>query len=69
MSATENPIKKRPTHAIWQVMGEKEKARWIRIGAVFPHRDGKGFTPIYDVFPIGGHTVIRAIKPQEAKGQ
>ena len=30
---TKNNDTKRPTHVIWQVIGESAKARWIRVGA------------------------------------
>ena len=32
----------RPSHIIWQVIGEGDKSRWTRIGAAWPNRDGKG---------------------------
>lgn len=63
------PERKRPTHVIWQVIGEGDKARWIRIGAVFPHDDGKGFTPLYDVFPVAGRTVMRVVKPKPVEAK
>lgn len=59
---------KRPTHAIYQVIGEGEKARWIRIGAAWANRDGKGFTLKFDALPITGRTVIRAVEEREDNG-
>jgi hypothetical protein len=57
MTTTTEP--KRPTHLIWQVIGEGEKARWIRVGAGWPNRDGKGFTLKFDAYPVAGRTVVR----------
>ncbi len=50
---------KRPSHAIWQVIGQGEQARWIRVGAAWTNRDGKGFTLKFDAYPVAGRTVIR----------
>lgn len=58
---------KRPTHVIWQVIGEGDKARWIRVGAAWTNRDGKGFTLKFDAYPALGRTIIREIaEPGEA---
>lgn len=50
---------KRPTHTIWQVIGEGENARWIRVGAAWSNRDGKGLTLRFDAYPVTGRTVVR----------
>jgi hypothetical protein len=55
---------KRPTHAIFQVVGESDKARWIRVGAAWPNKDSKGFTLKFDAYPVVGRTVIREITEQ-----
>lgn len=60
---------KRPTHAIYQVVGEGEKARWIRVGAAWANKDGKGLNLKFDAHPVVGRTVIREVTEQdEAKG-
>lgn len=59
---------KRPTHAIFQVIGEGDKARWIRIGAAWANRDGKGFNLKFDAYPAHGRTVIRAVEEREENG-
>lgn len=57
--------KKRPSHAIYVVYGEKEKARWVKIGAAFPNRDNKGLSLLFDAYPAaGGRTVLREIGDQ-----
>jgi hypothetical protein len=58
---TEQNTKKRPTHAIWQVIGEKEKSRWTRVGIAFTNRDGKGLLLAFDAFPVTGRTILREI--------
>lgn len=52
----------RPTHAIYQVIGEGEKSYWNRIGAAWPNKDGKGFSMKFDAFPMHGRTVLREIE-------
>ena len=44
------------------VVEEGKKAPWTRIGAAFPHKDGKGFNVVVDVFPLTGRYVIRQIE-------
>lgn len=56
-----NNTKKTPSHIIWQVIGEKDKARWIRVGAAWTHRDGKGQLLIFDSYPVVGRTVLREV--------
>jgi hypothetical protein len=52
---------KRPTHILWQVNGEGEKARWTRIGAAWPNKDGKGLNLVFEALPLTGRTVIREL--------
>lgn len=62
---TNTHTKKQPTHVIWQVIGEKDQARWIRVGAAWSNRDGKGFTLAFDAYPVAGRTVLRALTREE----
>ncbi|QCI63953.1 hypothetical protein [Phreatobacter stygius] len=55
----------RPSHIIWQVIGETGKARWIRVGAGWANKDGKGLTLKFDAYPVAGRTVIRELTEQE----
>jgi hypothetical protein len=55
-----------PTHIIWQVIGEARKARWIRVGAGWTNRDGKGMNLMFDAYPMVGRTVIREVAEPEA---
>jgi hypothetical protein len=59
---------KRPTHAIWQVVGEiegKRKGRWQRVGSAWTHKDNKGMRLVFDSFPMSGRTVIREVTEQD----
>lgn len=59
---TDNKKPTPPTHTIYQVIGEKDNARWIKVGSGWVHRkDGKGLNLIFDSYPIIGRTVIREI--------
>ena len=59
----------RPTHAIWQVTGDGEKARWSRIGAAWMHNDTKGANLKFDSFPLTGRVVVREITAQDETGE
>jgi hypothetical protein len=62
--SNETTEKKGPSHVIWQVIGETDKARWIRVGAGWTNRDGKGLTLRFDAYPVAGRTVVREITEQ-----
>lgn len=60
-----NPSKK-PTHRAYAVKGDGENAIWREIGALWPHKDGKGFNIKLDVIPIDGSDIaIRVIEPKQ----
>ena len=59
----------RPTHAIWQVNGEGDKARWTRVGAAWLHKDTKGANLKFDAFPMTGRVVVREITEQDNTGE
>ncbi len=53
-----------PTHEVFLVrkgIKEGDKAFWNKVGAAWPHKDGKGFNVSLD-----GDLVIRERKPKEA---
>ena len=46
--------------------GREIKSHWTRIGAVFPHKDGKGFTLcIRSGLAVSGDVMIREPLPEE----
>jgi hypothetical protein len=59
--------KKLPTHRAYFIKGEGDNARWLELGAVWAHSDGKGFDVVLEVVPVGGFNgrlTLRAIKPK-----
>lgn len=60
---------KRPTHGIYQVHGEGDKARWTKIGAAWLHKDTKGANMQFDALPLTGRVVMRELTEQDATGQ
>jgi hypothetical protein len=50
----------RPTHGIYQVTGEGDKARWLKIGAAWLHSD---------TMPLKGRIVVRELTEKEAASE
>ena len=65
MSDERNP--KGPSHIAYQVRAggneQEDKSYFNRVGAAFPHKDGKGMTVELDAMPVNGRIVLRT--PQE----
>jgi len=59
-----------PSHLVYHVEERKdnESGHWTKIGAMWPHQDGKGWNMQLDFLPIGstGKVTIRANEPREA---
>lgn len=64
---TEPKAKRKPTHAVYHVRGEGEKAYWTKIGAAWLHEDKEGLNVSLDYVPVGdaGRLVIRINKADE----
>lgn len=66
---------KQPTHTIWQVIdarrdrdgGKIGEDRWIRVGAAWENKDGKGMNVQFDSYPVVGRISIREVGDREAK--
>lgn len=65
---TEQKQINRPTHIIWQVIGEGEEAFWNRLGAGWANSDGQGISLRFDAYPVVGRTVIRVNKEKSEDG-
>jgi hypothetical protein len=65
MNAKKTNQSKRPTHAIFQVIGEGKKGRWLRVGAGWANKDGKGLLLVFDAYPVVGRTIIREVTEKE----
>lgn len=57
---------RRPTHRLYTVTGEGDKANWQEIGAAWPNRDGEGFSITFTAIPLTGHIVMRTAKERPA---
>ena len=63
---------KKPTHRAFIVkkFNDKEgteKSRWLDIGSVWTHRDGKGFDVNLEAVPLDGRIVIRLDEPKSSR--
>ncbi len=70
MTNTTNTGQK-PTHELFAVKdgAESKKAFWTKIGAAWPHKDGKGLSLKFDFYPAGGQSIqLRVIKAEAGKG-
>ena len=61
MSTDNKTNSNKPTHGIYQVIGDDDNARWFRVGSAWMHKDLKGINLKFDSFPLSGRTVIREI--------
>ena len=63
---TPTAASKSPSHVVYQVRDrEGGKGFFTRIGAAWPHKDGKGFNIQIDAIPLDGRLTLRVVS--EAK--
>ena len=50
-----------PAYFLYQVRDKEgqDKGYWTKIGAAWPHKDGKGFRLKFDAFPLNGVVEMR----------
>lgn len=60
------PARNLPSHGVFTVEGEGERAFWTRVGAAWPHQDGEGFNVTLTALPLTGRLVIRTRTEKEA---
>ena len=61
---------KAPTHEIFHVVGDGDKARWTKIGVGWAHQDGDGLNLAINYTPlIAGRTVVRTAGRKQEAGQ
>lgn len=59
-TTTDTASRKSPSHIAHHVRDRDGKeAFWTRIGAAWPHADGKGFNIQLDVAPLDGRVTLR----------
>jgi len=61
----------KPAYIAYHVRNNDEQGEgfWTRIGATFPHKDGKGFNLLLDVFPLDGKITLRVPSEKTAKSE
>ncbi|WP_316859765.1 hypothetical protein [uncultured Cohaesibacter sp.] len=66
--ASDTKHDKAPTHEVFHVVGDGDKARWNKIGVGWAHQDGAGLNLAINYTPlVDGKTIIRkAGRKQEA---
>ncbi|PRD44511.1 hypothetical protein C5748_07395 [Phyllobacterium phragmitis] len=58
------PAKNTPSHGVFLVEGEGDRAFWTKIGCAWQHGDGEGFNVALSALPISGRLVIRSKKEE-----
>jgi hypothetical protein len=61
-AATAEP--KTPAFQAWHVTNKGDDSFWTKVGAAWPHRDGKGLSLILSVIPMNGQIVLREPLPK-----
>lgn len=59
------PAKNYPSHGVFVVEGDGDRAFWTKIGSAWAHGDGQGFNVQLSAIPVGGRLIIRARKDGE----
>lgn len=68
-SQTQNETKA-PTHEVFHVVGDGDKARWTKIGVGWAHKNGDGLNLALNYHPtISGRTVVRKATRKQEVGQ
>jgi len=61
-NSNETSPSKIPSHAVYQVRDrEGQKGIFTRIGAAWPHKDGKGYNLQLESVPLDGRVTLRVI--------
>jgi hypothetical protein len=58
-TTTASTEQKTPAFQAWHVTNKGDDSFWTKVGAAWPHRDGKGLSLILSVIPISGQIVLR----------
>ena len=56
---------KTPAFQAWHVTNKGDDSIWTKVGAAWPHRDGKGLSLIHSVIPMNGQIVLRTPSPKQ----
>ena len=55
-----------PSHIAYTVREGQDRSFWTRIGSVWPHADGNGFSLQLEAFPIDGRVTLRVASEPKA---
>ena len=69
MTETDTTTPNRPSHRLFHVTGEGEQANWTRIGAAWPHKDGKGFNIELEYLPQKPGRIVLRKQAEQGAGQ
>ncbi len=64
-------MENKPTHYVYHIIERTQDASdektgfWTKIGAAWPHKDGKGFTVSIDAIPLNGRLILREPQQEE----
>ena len=62
---TETATGSKPTHEVFHVVGDGDKARWAKIGVGWTHQKGDGLNLVVNYTPlVPGRTVVLKYKPK-----
>lgn len=67
---TQETNSRKPTHEVFAVEAGTNggKSFWTKIGAAWPHEDGKGFSVKLALLPVAGQTIqLRVVEPRGPK--
>jgi hypothetical protein len=56
---------KMPAFQAYHVTNKGDDSFWTKVGAAWPHRDGKGLSLILSVIPMNGQIVLREPLPKQ----
>jgi hypothetical protein len=56
---------KTPAFQAYHVTNKGDDSFWTKVGAAWPHRDGKGLSLILSVIPMNGQIVLRQPLPKQ----
>jgi len=59
------PTKNYPSHGVFVVEGDGDRAYWTKVGCAWAHNDGQGYNVQLSAIPVGGRLIIRAKKEEQ----
>ena len=63
----------KPTHTAYTTRsigeGDGAKSIWTKLGSVWEHEDGEGFTIRLDALPVNGEIVVRKPKAKDEEAE